>query len=180
MKINKVTVFCGASRKCRQEYLEQACQLGELLAHKGIEIIYGGGNIGLMGHLADGALSKGGKVTGIIPNFLDDLELGHKGISELRQVASLHKREEIMLTESDCIIALPGGIGTFSELLQAITWKRLWQIKSPIIIVNISDYFKPLIDMLKHAIEENFLKEEFASLWTVVGNVEEAMNELEK
>jgi uncharacterized protein (TIGR00730 family) len=180
MNIKKATVFCGASRTCKNEYLEQASKLGELLAQKGIEIIYGGGNIGLMGHLADGALSNDGKVTGIIPNFLQDLELGHKGITELRQVENLHKREEIMMTEPDCIIALPGGIGTFSELLQSITWKRLWQIKSPIIIVNINDYFKPLIDMLNRPIDENFLKEEFANLWTVVNNVDEAMKSLEK
>ena len=179
MKIKKVTVFCGASRTCKKEYLEQATKLGELLAQKGIEIIYGGGNIGLMGYLADAALSAGGRVTGIIPGFLQDLELGHKGITELREVESLHKREEIMITEPDCIVALPGGIGTFSELLQAITWKRLWQIKSKIIIVNIDGYFKPLIDLLKNAIKEKFLREEFANLWTVVGSVDEATDEFD-
>jgi len=179
MKFIKATVFCGASRTCKEEYLEQASKLGELLAQKGIEIIYGGGNIGLMGHLADAAMSKGGRVVGIIPKFLKDMELGHKGITELREVESLHEREEIMMTEPDIIIALPGGIGTFSELFQAITWKRLWQIKSKIIIVNIDGYFQPLIDMLNKAIKENFLKEEFSNLWTVVDKVEDVLNEIE-
>ncbi|MFH1050689.1 MAG: TIGR00730 family Rossman fold protein [bacterium] len=179
MNIKKVTVFCGASKKCKEIYLEQAANLGKSLAKSGREIIYGGGNIGLMGHLADGALSEGGRVTGIIPNFLQDLELGHKGIAELREVDSLHIREEVMMTESDCIIALPGGIGTFSELLQAITWKRLWQINSKIIIVNTDNYFEPLISQLNKALEEQFLKNEFSNLWTVVYSDEEAMLELD-
>lgn len=180
MKIKKATVFCGASRNCKKIFLLQASLLGELLAKKGIEIIYGGGNIGLMGHLADAALKNQGKVTGIIPKFLQDLELGHKGISELKEVKSLHKREEIMMTKTDCIIALPGGIGTFSELLQSITWKRLGQIKSPIIIVNTNYYFQPLIDMLNNSINEKFLRYEFANLWTIVSNVHEAIKLLEK
>ncbi|MFC2131928.1 TIGR00730 family Rossman fold protein, partial [Bacteroidota bacterium] len=137
MNYKKVTVFCAASKNCDKVYLDEAEKLGKMLAQTGREIIYGGGKIGLMGSLADGALLEGGKITGIIPEFLNDLELGHDGITELREVKSLHERESQMLLKTDCIIALPGGIGTFSELLQAITWKRLCQINSKIIIVNI-------------------------------------------
>jgi uncharacterized protein (TIGR00730 family) len=180
LNYKRITVFCGATKNADKLYLDEAEKLGKLLAHSGRAIIYGGGKIGLMGSLADGALSVGGKITGIIPGFLNDMELAHNGISELRQVVSLHARESQMLIQTDCIIALPGGIGTFSELLQAITWKRLWQIEAKIIIVNINKYFNPLIAMLNKSIRENFLRNEFANLWTVVNNVEEVMFELEK
>lgn len=180
MNNKKVTVFCAASRNCDSLYLEEAGKLGKLLALSGREIIYGGVKIWLMGALAEGTLSAGGKITGIIPAFLNNMELGHNGITELKEVEGLHPRESLMLLESDCIIALPGGIGTLSELLQAITWKRLGQIDSKIIILNINGYFNPLLEMLDKAINENFLREEFASLWTVVDSVEEVMIELEK
>ncbi len=175
--MENVTVFCASSLKCDDFYLQQAALLGKLLAQSGKKIIYGGGKIGLMGQLADGALSENGRVKGVIPSFLQDLELGHNGLTELIEVDSLHQRESIMLLESDIIIALPGGIGTFSELLQAITWKRLWQIKSKIIIVNLNHYFDPLIEMLNKSVREKFLNEEFKELWLVVDSIEEAVKE---
>jgi hypothetical protein len=180
MKYKKVTVFCAASKNCDKVYLEEAGKLGKFLAISGREIIYGGGNVGLMGSLANGCLRNAGTITGIIPDFLDALELAHKGITKLKVVKSLHERESSMLKNADCIIALPGGIGTFSELLQAITWKRLWQINSDIFIVNINGYFTPLIEMLNKAVNEKFLAKEFASLWKVVDSVDSLIIEFEK
>ncbi len=179
MKDEKICVFCAASERCDKIYLEEAAKLGKALARGDRTIIYGGGSVGLMGALANAALDEGGKVIGVITEFLRHLELAHKDILEMKVVKGLHPREEIMLRESDCQIALPGGIGTFSELLQAITWKRLWQINSKIIIVNVNDYFNHLLDALNKSIEERFLKEEFANLWTVVSSAEEAVDLLE-
>lgn len=180
MKYKKVTVFCAASENCDKIYLNEAFKLGKFLATSCREIIYGGGNVGLMGNLADGCLSSGGKISGIIPDFLKELELEHRGITSLKVVENLHKREFIMLKEGDCVVALPGGIGTFSELLQSITWKRLRQIESDIFIVNINGYFNPLIEMLKKSMEENFLKDEFYSLWNIVDSVDSLIVEFEK
>ena len=136
---NRVCVFCASSSDVDPFYLDEAERLGKELAESGREIIYGGGNIGLMGRLADGSLKNGGYVIGVIPTFLDSLELGHTGCQELIQVEDMHTREKRMITDSDCIVTLPGGCGTFEELLQAVTWKRLGLIISPIIIDRIQD-----------------------------------------
>ncbi len=176
MIINKVCVFCGASAKCDRFYLDEAEKLGHLLAQIGKTIIYGGGNIGLMGRLADGALAEGGNVIGVIPNFLENLELGHNKIAELREVKTMHEREAAMMLDSDCIVALPGSTGTLSELLQAITWKRLGLIISPIIIVNLQGYFNPLIEMLLKTESEKFMATSRGKVWTVVANSEEAIS----
>jgi len=175
-RINKVCVFCAASNNVDNIYNEEAFLLGQLLAESEKEIMFGGGSIGLMGQLADGAISKNGKVTGVIPEFLDNLELGHKSIDKMHVVDSMHTRKNKLLTESDCVIALPGGCGTFEELLEAITWKRLGLIISPVIIVNINNYFDPLIEMLEKSIREKFMREEYHKTWIVVKNAKEAMN----
>lgn len=173
MNIKRVCVFCASSDNVDKEYLNAANKLGGIIAQSGREIIYGGGNVGLMGKLADGALSKNGRVIGVIPTFLQDLELGHKGIAEMRVVDDMHVREAMMMKESDCIIALPGGCGTFSELMQAITWKHLGLIISPIIIANIRNYFSPLIEQLKLSVRENFRRDTHYDLWKTVNNIED-------
>lgn len=174
-RINRVCVFCAASSNVDKVYFNEAFLLGQKLAESGREIIFGGGSVGLMGHLADGALSRKGVVTGVIPEFLDNLELGHKRISNMHVVETMHIRKNKMMKESDCIIALPGGCGTFEELLESITWKRLGLIISPVIIVNIKNYFDPLIEMLEKSIREKFMREEYHKTWVVVSNAHEAV-----
>lgn len=173
--IKRICVFCASSERCNQEYFNAASLLGSLIAKAGKEIIYGGGNIGMMNKLANSALKENGVVIGVIPNILDRYELGHKDITELRIVNNMHEREAMMMTESDCIIALPGGVGTFSELTQAITWKKLCIINSPIIIVNLNNFFDPLIQLYKNAIDNKFLLKDDINLWTVVDTVEDAV-----
>lgn len=173
---NKVTVFCAASDRVNKDYSDSAFEMGKLLALSGREIIFGAGNIGSMNALANGALSAAGKITGVIPEFMDMLNLTHQRISRLIVVKDMHERESIMLKEADAIIALPGGSGTFSELLQAITWKQLGLIISPIIIVNVRNYFAPLIDMLNRAIEEKFMRGEYKALWSVCQSPTEAVS----
>jgi len=173
--INTVCVFCAASNNVDSVYYDEAFLLGKLLAESGRELLFGGGSVGLMGSVADGAISKNGKVTGVIPEFLDNLELGHKRIDKMHVVDSMHSRKNKLLKESDCIIALPGGCGTFEELLEAITWKRLGLIISPVIIVNIKNYYDPLIEMLERSIREKFMREEYHKTWVVVSNATEAI-----
>lgn len=175
MYIEKVCVFCGASSRCDSFYLNEAEKLGRMLALADKTIVYGGGNIGSMGRLADGALAEGGKVIGIIPDFLQNLELGHREIAELRKVDSMHSREAAMMKESDCVIALPGSTGTFSELIQAVTWKRLGLILSPIIIVNLRNYYYHLIEMLKKSEEENFMRKSNGRIWTEADTTEDVI-----
>lgn len=175
MKNLRVTVYCASSRNIDKYYYDMAYLLGKKLAESNREIVYGGGNIGMMGHLADAAVDAKGKVIGVIPVFLKNLELGHNRINELREVESMHARQAEMMLDTDCIVALPGGCGTFLELLEAITWKRLGLITSPIIIVNLRNYFKPLIDMLNKAIEEGFMQNEHLALWKQADSIVETM-----
>jgi uncharacterized protein (TIGR00730 family) len=171
----KITVFCASGSNAKKEYYETAEKLGQMLARRNHEIIFGGGNNGMMNSLADGAISEGGRITGVIPEFMFELELAHSGISQILHVEDMHKRESYMLIEADLIIVLPGGCGTFSELMQAISWKYLGLIIAPIIIVNLNNYFDPLLEMLQRAIEEGFMKHESSVIWKVVGTVEEAV-----
>ncbi len=180
MLIEKVCVFCGASSRCDKFYLDEAEKLGRMLALSRKTIVYGGGNIGLMGRLAEGAIAEGGNVIGVIPNFLQNLELGHRDIAELREVTSMHEREAAMMLESDCIIALPGSTGTLSELLQAVTWKRLGLILSPVIIVNLRNYYDPLIKMLLRTETEKFMSTSRGKVWTTVENTEDVMPLIDK
>jgi uncharacterized protein (TIGR00730 family) len=173
--LKKVTVFCASSNNIDKIFLDSAYNLGRELASRGMQIIYGGGKIGMMGRLADGAIDSGGQVKGVIPNFMMDIELGHTGVNELQVVKDMHERQAIMLKETDCVIALPGGSGTFVETLEAITWKRLGLFIMPIILVNISGYFDDFNSMMNNAIEKNFMRPEHSQLWTTVNTIEEAV-----
>lgn len=174
--IEYVTCFCASSNKVGQSYLDSAYELGAILALNKKTVIYGGGKVGLMGRLAQGVLDNGGKIIGIIPKFMQKYELGHNGITKLIEVQTMHEREELMITKADCIIALPGGCGTIEELLQAITWKRLKIIPTPIIIGNINNYFSHLIQQLNKAVEENFMRQEHRQLWEVANSIPEIFN----
>jgi uncharacterized protein (TIGR00730 family) len=168
-----VCVYCASSRTSHPEYREAAFRLGEVLAEEGLGIVYGGGARGSMGALADGALSKGGRVVGILPRFMADLEWGHQGLTELELVEDMRIRKHTMLTRSQAAIALPGGSGTLEELLEAITLKRLGLYLNPILLVNTRGYFDPLLTLLTRAIEERFMDERHARMWDVVARPEE-------
>jgi uncharacterized protein (TIGR00730 family) len=171
--IEYVTCFCASSNRVDKYYLDSAYELGEILARNHKTVIYGGGKVGLMGRLAQGVLDNKGQIIGVIPKFMQKYELGHNGITRLIEVDTMHQREEIMISRADCIVALPGGCGTFEELLQAITWKRLKIISAPIIIVNLKKYYNPLIQQLNKAVDENFMRTEHRQLWEVAESIPE-------
>jgi uncharacterized protein (TIGR00730 family) len=168
-----VCVYCASSRSSHPEYREAAHRLGIVLADNGFTIVYGGGSAGSMGALADGALSRGGRVVGILPRFMADLEWGHKGITELQLVEDLRARKHVMLTRSDAAVALPGGSGTLEELLEAISLKRLGLYVNPIVLVNTRGYFDQLLAQLAHAVEESFMDERHLQMWQVVQSADD-------
>lgn len=173
-------VYCASSQTAHPEYREAAFRLGEALAARAVTVIYGGGGRGSMGALADGALSRGGRVIGILPRFMADLEWGHPGLTELKLVEDMRTRKHLMLTDAHAAIALPGGCGTFEELLEAITLKRLGLFLGPIILVNTRGYFQPLLEMLSRAVEEHFMDERHPLMWQVVAQPEEVADALER
>ena len=175
-----VCVYCASSQTSHPEYREAAYRLGVVLAGQGLEIVYGGGARGSMGALADGALSKGGRVVGVLPKFMADLEWGHPGLTELELVEDMRVRKHMMLTRSQAAIALPGGCGTLEELLEAITLKRLGLYLNPILLINTRGYFDPLLELLARAIEERFMDERHARMWEVVAQPEEVPEALSR
>jgi uncharacterized protein (TIGR00730 family) len=168
-----VCVYCASSRIAHPDYRAAARRLGEVLAGEGVDIVYGGGAVGSMGALADGALSVGGRVIGILPRFMADLEWGHKGLTDLQLVEDLRTRKHMMLTLSQAAIALPGGSGTFEELLEAITLKRLGLYLNPIVLVNTRGFFSPLLEALGRAVAEHFMDQRHLLMWQVVDTPEE-------
>jgi uncharacterized protein (TIGR00730 family) len=168
-----VCVYCASSGIAHPDYRAAARRLGEVLAQQGVGIVYGGGAVGSMGALADGALSRGGRVIGILPRFMAELEWGHKGLTDLQLVEDLRTRKHMMLTLSQAAIALPGGSGTLEELLEAITLKRLGLYLNPIVLVNTRGFFTPLLELLAHAVEERFMHPRHLIMWQVVATSEE-------
>ena len=170
-----ICVYCASSGRCDPAYHAAARRLGELLAAAGHDIVYGGSRIGSMGALADGALARGGRVVGVMPQFLKDLELSHDGLSELHVVEDMRSRKHLMLSRSAAVVALPGGCGTFEELLEAITLKRLGIFLGPIVLVNTRDYFAPLVELLASAVRERFMDERHFAMWQVVAAPEDVL-----
>lgn len=173
--IARVCVYCASSARAHQAYRDAARELGRALALSGVEIVYGGGAVGSMGALADGALGVGGRVTGILPRFMDELEWGHRGLSRLELVNSMHERKSAMLAEADGVVALPGGCGTYEELLEAITWKRLGLFAGPIALLNLAGFYDPLLAMLDRCVRERFMDERHAAMWLAVGQPEDVL-----
>ncbi len=170
-----VCVYCASSSSCAAEYHAAARRLGELLAADGRTVVYGGSRIGSMGALADGALAHGGRVIGVLPRFLKDLEVSHDGLSELHVVEDMRTRKHLMLSRSEAVVALPGGCGTFEELLEAITLKRLGVFLGPIVIVDTRGYFAPLLELFASAVRERFMDARHLSMWQVVATPEEVV-----
>ncbi len=163
-----VSVYCASSGSCRPEYHAAARRLGEVLAAAGRTVVYGGSRIGSMGALADGALARGGRVIGVLPRFLKDLEVSHDGLTELHVVEDMRERKHLMLSQSEAVVALPGGCGTFEELLEAVTLKRLGVFLGPIVIINTRNYYAPLIALFAAAVSERFMDPRHLAMWQVV------------
>src|SRR3712207_1163783 len=158
--MNRVCVYCGSSPGARPEYRAAARDLGTHLAQSGIGVVYGGGKVGLMGAVADAARDAGGEVIGVIPRALWEREVGHRGLDDLRVVASMHERKALMADLSDAFVALPGGVGTLEELVEAMTWTQLGIHDKPCGLLDAGGYYRHLVAFLDHAVEERFLRPE--------------------
>lgn len=174
-----VCVYCASSRACDQAYHDVARTLGRLLAAAGCTIVFGGGRSGSMGALADAALAAGGRIVGVIPRFMVDLEWGHDDLTELHVVEDMRTRKHEMLTRSSAVVALAGGTGTLEELFEAITLKRLGLFLGPIVIVNTRGYYDPLLAQLGQAVAERFIDARHEAMWTVVAGPEDVLPAIE-
>jgi uncharacterized protein (TIGR00730 family) len=158
--VKRVLVFCGSSPGRRPEYTERAFEIGGTLAERGIEVVYGGASVGVMGALADGALAAGGAVIGVIPRRLLESEIAHAGLTKLHITETMHERKALMSELSDAVMALPGGSGTLDELFEVFTWRQLGLHKKPIGLLDVAGYWQPLVAFLDHAVDERFLRVE--------------------
>lgn len=173
-EIKRVAVYAASSSQVSSEYIDAAAELGRTLAAEGIEIVYGAGKVGLMGALADAALDAGGKVTGVIPQFMVDNGWCREKLTNLIVTPDMHTRKEKIVSLADASIALPGGVGTLEELMEIITWKQLGLYADPIVILNTRGYFNPLKEMLERAVEEKFMREIHRNLWSIADTPRQA------
>jgi uncharacterized protein (TIGR00730 family) len=156
--IASVCVFCGSSTPRDPRYADLARELGRLLARRGINLVYGGGSIGLMGEIADAALAAGGRVTGVIPTGLFSREVGHSGLTELHEVGSMHERKRLMYDLSGGFVALPGGLGTLEELAEVTTWSQLGLHAKPVVLLDVDGFWDPLAGQLDRMVAVGLLK----------------------
>jgi uncharacterized protein (TIGR00730 family) len=177
--IKSVCVYCGASTGTAPDFLTIATEVGLALGKNGIRLIYGGGSIGLMGAVADASLAAGGEVIGIIPQHLQQAELGHRGLTELKIVDDMHTRKRMMFDLSQAFVVLPGGMGTLDETFEIITWRQLGMHDKPIILVNHNDYWKPFLTLVDHVIDHGFARSATRQLFSVVGSVGRLIDMLE-
>ena len=178
--MKKLAVFCGSSMGNNHIYQEEAARLGQLLAERGIELVYGGANVGLMGILADSILQNGGKATGVIPSLIKNREIAHKYLTKLIVVETMHQRKEKMAELSDGVIALPGGFGTLDEFFEILTWGQLGLHKKPAAILNINGYYDHLLRLSDIMVEEGFLKNVNKQMLLVANDSEELLVKMEQ
>ncbi len=176
--IGCLCVCCGAAVSIDMQYRKAARELGTRLAEAGIELVFGGGQVGLMGLLADAALARGGRVTGIIPAHLRDAELAHRGVSELAVVDTMHARKALMAERADAFAILPGGIGTLDETFEFLSWKQLGLHDKPIFLVDIEGYWAPLRGLLDHVVDRGFAQPKTRDLLRIVPTITELMTAL--
>ena len=177
---SSLCVYCGSSMGVDRRHVEAARDLGRLLAKRRIRLIYGGARIGLMGTLADSALTAGGEVVGIIPGHLDKTEFGHRGATELIVVDSMHRRKYMMFELSDAFAILPGGLGTLDEAFEILTWRKLGLHDKPVVLVDIAGYWRPLLALIDHVIGQGFAGPSDRALYSIAGTVEELVEAVEK
>jgi len=173
--IDSVCVYCGSSSGANPRHAEVARELGRRLAEGNIRVIYGGGRVGLMGQVADAALAAGGKVIGVIPEHLEAGEVGHRGLTELRVVASMHERKTLMFELAGAFVILPGGFGTLDEAFEMLTWRQLRLHDKPIVFLDIDGYWAPFHAVVEHFIREGFARENSRNLFTMVADVEQVI-----
>jgi uncharacterized protein (TIGR00730 family) len=173
--MKRITVFCGSSNGNEDKYMLQATRLGQILAKQNIELVYGGASVGLMGAVADGALSEGGKVIGVIPRFLKSKEIAHEGLTELILVESMHERKTKMNELCDGVIAMPGGFGTLEEFFEMLTWAQLGLHKKPIAILNIDGFYDSLTALVQTMVDKGFLKEPYQQMLLISNDIEDLL-----
>ena len=176
--MKRICVFCGSRFGNNSVYRAAATDLGKLLAEKELALVYGGGNVGLMGEIANSVLAHGGKATGVIPQFLVEKELVHEKLSEVRIVQSMHERKALMAELADGFIAMPGGFGTLEETVEVLTWAQLGLHRKPIGLLNIEGYFNALYEFFEHMVKENFLHTEYKEMILIKDNAAEMMASL--
>ena len=176
----RICVFCASSAKVAPIFFDEASVLASAIADAGHTIVCGGGAMGLMGCLADATVARGGKIIGIIPEFMKQVEWNHTGLNELITVDTMHRRKELLITDVDAVVALPGGCGTLEELMEVITLKRLGKFTKPIIIVNTNGFYNYLLAFFDEMIAKNFMRPEHKDAWTVVNRSEEVLSAIER
>lgn len=171
--IRSLCVYCGSSARVDDRYKTAAASLGALIAARGLQLVYGGGRVGLMGIVADAALGAGGQVVGIIPEHIQALEVEHTGLTELHVVDSMHTRKRMMFDRSDAFIVLPGGLGTLDEAFEMLTWRQLKLHEKPVVFVDIDGFWRPFLRLVDHMVAQGFVRPENRDLYQVVETVEE-------
>lgn len=170
-----ICIFASSSSRIDNQYEVAAASLGKQLAQAKMDVVYGGGGLGLMGSLADAVLANGGRITGVIPSFMKDEGWDHSAVSEMIITSDMGDRKKHMFKMADAVVALPGGLGTLEELTEAMTLKQLGLFKGPIIILNTLNFYNSLIDFLEHMVLGNFLRFEHKGMWEIADSVEEVM-----
>jgi len=177
--IHALCVFCGANHGRRPAYREAAHHLGQLLAQRGITLVYGGGNVGLMGTLADACLAGGGRVIGVIPSALAEKEIAHTGLTEMHVVGSMHERKALMADLADAFLTLPGGFGTWDEFCEALTWTQLGLQKKACSFLNVEGYYDALLQLVERAAEDGFIRAEHRELLLVDSDAARLLDRLQ-
>lgn len=173
--MKSICVFCGSAPGVYEEHMSAASLLGATLAERGLQLVYGGAKVGLMGAVADASLAKGGRVVGVMPRGLEKFEIAHQGLSELVWTADLHERKRQMAERSDGFIVLPGGFGTLEEALEVISWKQMRMFDKPIVLLNTRDFFQPLVTLAESVVRHGFAYARAEALFTVVPRVEDIL-----
>ena len=177
--MKRICVYCASSAKIDRAYFEATERLARLFVEEEIEVVFGGASMGLMGKLADVILENGGKIRGVMPKFMKEIEWAHKGVTDFVFTETMQERKAAYLEGVDGLVALPGGSGTLEELLEAITLKRLGLLTAPIVILNTLDYYGPLKEMLNRCVAENFMDERLLQMWAFVDEPEDVLGALE-
>ncbi len=171
----QVCVYCASSGKIRPEYFKATARMAKDFVKNDVSVVFGGGSSGLMGQLADAVLEEGGKIKGIMPQFMNEVEWGHRGVSDFIYTQTMHERKSKFLEGTDALVALPGGTGTYEELFEAITLKKLGQFTKPIIILNTRGYYEPFRLLMEHTIREQFMADDHQDIWQIVNEPEEVL-----
>ncbi len=175
----RICVYCASSSKVDKVYFEATQKLAEDFAKRNITLVYGGGSAGLMGCLADTILKNNGKAIGVLPRFMEKVEWGHKGLTQLTLVKDMHERKKLLIKDVDAVVALPGGCGTLEELMEVITLKRLGKFTKPIIILNTNGFYDHLKSLLEKMIHEHFMRTEHGEIWQFVNQPEDIVPAIE-